>query len=387
MSFILIRSLQQTLVMNFLLLSTLLIYPVYSTAADNITLPVVTTIKAEKQQITKKVHVSGSLIARDELLINPQINGYEIKEIHVDIGDTVKKGDTLIVLDKKNLSVQLSQANADVLISKANIRQVKAQADSAKANLTKADADLKRNKSLGQAIPKVTLDDSRVAVDVAQAAYNSAKEAIQVADAQLTQQLALKEIAVLNLSRAEIKSPVDGVISERFAKLGDIASAGTTPLLKIIINGIIELEADVIETALPQIKKGDDAKITVAGMGEKAGKVRQVAPTIDPKTRLGKIRISLEKNANIRPGGFADGWVNIYTKEAIVVPASAIETTNEGDFVRVVDSSGVIEERKILAGILFDKDREVISGLEVGVSVLEKSGGFYKSGDQVSIQQ
>ena len=93
-------------------------------------LPLVTVATVVSSDLTTTIHISGTLIAREEVLVSPQINGYEIKQINVDIGDNISAGDTLIVLDKDTLEAQLAQADADVAKAKASIRQTQAQTDS-----------------------------------------------------------------------------------------------------------------------------------------------------------------------------------------------------------------------------------------------------------------
>ena len=354
--------------------------------ADSQNTPTVTVATVALGDLLARTHVSGTLVAKEEVLINPQIGGYEIQQILVDIGDTVKAGDVLVKLDARTLEAQLAQADADVVRAKANVRQAQSQIDSAKANLTQATTSLTRNQRLRSSgsIPTATLDDSQAAAGVAQAAFDSAKEGLNVAAAQLTQLQAQRDLAALNLSRATIKAPVGGIIAQRTAKQGAIASTGGEPMLKIIANGDIELEAEVVETALNGVQPGNQADISIAGAGNQTGKVRRVSPTVDPQTRLGLVRITLDKNPAIRSGGFADGWITVNKKQALMVPSTAVQSNTEGDAVTVV-KDGVIEKRSIVAGILFDGKREVIKGLTAGETVLVRAGNFFRDGDLVKV--
>ena len=127
-------------------------------------------------------------------------------------------------------------------------------------------------------------------------------------------------------------------------------------------------------------------EVSVAGVGKQEGIVRIISPVIDPKTRLGTVRITLAKNPDIRIGGFAEGWVKINTKKAKVVPASAVQSNGSGNIVTVV-KDGVIEKRPVVAGVLFEDKREIISGLSENEQVLVKAGGFYNSGDKVRVEK
>ena len=111
--------------------------------------------------------------------------------------------------------------------------------------MSQAYAALKRNQQLRKygTIPEALLEESQAAAGVAQASFDSAKEGIVGANAQLTLVIAQRKIAALNLSRATIKAPVGGIVSEHSAKLGEIAMSGSEPLLTIIARGEVELEA------------------------------------------------------------------------------------------------------------------------------------------------
>ena len=376
---------------SLLLLATSLLASVAPQAAetpDSALPPVVSVATAAMGELAAKTHVSGTLAAKQEILINPQINGYGIQQIKVEVGDKVAAGDTLIVLDDKTLAAQLAQADADTVRAKAGIRQAETQIDSAQANLTQANATLKRNQRLRSSgsIPAASLEDSQAAAEVARANFESTQEGLTVAKAQLTQLTAQRQVAALNLARATLKAPADGIIAKRAAKLGAIASAGGEPLLTLIANGEVELQAEVVETALSGIKPGNQADIAVAGLGMKPGKVRLISPTIDPQTRLGLVYVTLESNPNIRVGGFAEGWITTTEKTALVIPSSAVESTADGSIVTVV-KDGVIEKRPVIAGILSGEQREIIKGLAQGEQVLVRAGSFFRTGDKVRVAE
>jgi hypothetical protein len=159
-------------------------------------------------------------------------------------------------------------------------------------------------------------------------------------------------------------------------------SGGADPLFTLIDGGEIEMDADVIETALGQIKPGDAALIQVAGLGEVGGRVRLVPAAVDPVTRLGQARIALDADPRLRIGLFAQGWVVTDEREAVTVPASAILSDDSGDRVQVV-ADGKVESRPVRAGIIWQDRREVISGLSPEETVIARAGAFFRSGDAV----
>lgn len=154
-------------------------------------------------------------------------------------------------------------------------------------------------------------------------------------------------------------------------------------MFRLIRDGEIEVEAEVIETALGAVETGDPAEMALAGDDRTEGKVRLISPTVDRTTRLGTIRISLSDNPSLRTGAFASGWIVTERHEAITVPSSAVLTDASGSYVQVV-REGVVERREVTAGILTeDGKREIVNGLGVGESVIARSGAFFRDGDRV----
>ena len=347
--------------------------------------PTVTVSKATTTEISERTTISGTLVAREEVYINTRINGYAIEQLNVDIGDTVKKGDVLAVLDTLNLRSQVLQAEAEFARSQAAVAQADSQIVAAEASNREAQLSLNRSKRLRRQghISQQELDKAIAASSTTRANLTSANSGLQVSRAQSEQANLRLEIAKNNQARARIRTPVDGIVSGRSARLGNIANAGGEPLFKIIRDGIVEMEAEVIETALGRIRRGQAVEINIAGIGNIKGSVRLIAPTVDARTRLAKVRITLPKLNNLRPGLSGSGWILGNKRQALTVPASAI-TTEDGNVVVSVVKDGLVEKRQIVAGAFsFDGRRQVLSGLRQGETVMTKSGVFYRAGDAV----
>ncbi|MTH35346.1 efflux RND transporter periplasmic adaptor subunit [Paracoccus limosus] len=346
-------------------------------------LPVVTLAPATRERIQERVPVSGSLRARQSVLIHANVSGHEIREIRAEVGDRVKAGDVLAVLADDTLRAQLAQAEAEDARAVASVRQAESQIASAEATLTQAATALERTRALRQSgnASQAVLDQAIATEAAARASSASASDGLSVAQAAQRQAAAAQRIAVLNLDYSRIVAPVDGLVVARGAELGAL-SGGADPLFTLIDGGEIEMDADVIETALGQIKPGDAALIQVAGLGEVRGRVRLVPAAVDPVTRLGQARIALDADPRLRIGLFAQGWVVTDEREAVTVPASAILSDDSGDRVQVV-ADGKVESRPVRAGIIWQDRREVISGLSPEETVIARAGAFFRSGDAV----
>ncbi|UXU73906.1 MULTISPECIES: efflux RND transporter periplasmic adaptor subunit [unclassified Paracoccus (in: a-proteobacteria)] len=358
--------------------------PSLAEAAVPADLPVVTLARAEHQNIEARVPISGSLVPRQQVQVHANVAGYEIVAIEAETGDTVKAGQVLARLADEALSAQLSQAEAEYRRAEAGVRQAQSQIDSSAASLTEAAAALERTRSLRRSgnASQALLDQAIAAEAAARAGAASAQDGLRVAQAALAQAEAARRIARLNLGYANITAPVDGVVMARNAQLGAISGTGGQPLFTLIAGGEIELEAEVIETALAGIAVGDPVEVEVAGLGSIDGKVRLVPAAVDPATRLGLARISLAPDPRLRSGVFASGWIVTDRRQALTVPASAVLADDAGERVQVVEQ-GRVRTRPVQAGLIWQDRREIVSGLAADDMVIARAGAFFRDGDPV----
>ena len=358
--------------------------PAVASEAPSRVAPSVTVAAAARTEVQARVPVSGSIVARQLVRVFPQVQGPELTEILVEAGDSVTKGQVLARLSTDTLAAQLEQARAEYQRAEAGIGQAQSNIDSASASLTQAQSVLERVQRLreGGTASQSALDDAVAAEANARAQAASAADGLAVARAALAQAEAARRIAELNLERAEIVAPVDGVVVTRNAELGTLAAAGGDPMFVLLADGEVEMSAEVIETALGNLKPGDAAEVTVAGAGTVPGTVRLVPASVDPVTRLGVMRIALDDDEGIRIGQFASGWVITDRHQAVTVPASAVLADDTGERVQVV-RNGAVETRPVRAGLLWDGRREIVEGLAQGEQVIVRSGAFFRTGDQV----
>lgn len=346
--------------------------------------PSVTVVAAAMAEMQARVPVSGTLVARQIVQVFPQVANFEITEVLAEAGDRVDKGQVLARLSTDTLSAQLAQAEAEYQRAEAGVGQARSNIDSAAASLTQAQIALDRAQRLRQGgnASQASLDQAVAAEANARASAASANDGLAVAKAALAQADAARRITRLNLERADIVAPVAGLVVARTAELGALSGGSTQPLFTLIADGAVEMEAEVIETALQSLKVGAPAEISVAGLDKFGGEVRLVPASVDPVTRLGLMRISLDPQPGLRLGLFASGWVITARREALTVPASALLSDAGGDRVQVVRDE-TVETREVRAGLLWDGRREILAGLEAGEQVIARSGAFFRDGDQV----
>ena len=352
---------------------------------DGAKAPTVTVVSATVTEVVNRVAVSGTLVPHSEILIYPQVSGYDIQSMNVDVGDTVRVGDVLAVLNSATLTSKLAQAEAEYVGAEAAVRQASGQIVSAQASLLQTEAALDRSNQLQKKglVSKSGLDEAIAAEQTARSALAIATDGQSMAQAQLLQAGTLRDVARLTLDQATIKAPADGLISARSGQIGAIAASGGEPIFKMISGGIIEIAVEVIETELGQIEVGDHVDLEIAGIGAVNGIVRLIAPTVDPVTRLGIVRIETDKGQRLRAGLFASGWIVVDRHNAITVPVTAVVAEADGTYVLVV-ASDILEKRQVKAALIWKDRREIQIGLNVGDVVVAKAGAFFGDGDRVT---
>ncbi len=350
--------------------------------------PSVTVTEARTTEIVQSVLVAGSMIAREEVLVSPQVDGLSIVAILAEEGDRVAQGQVLARLDRTTLDVQKAQNDAQIARSEAAIAQANAQIAEADANLVQANNAFDRTKSLrdsGNASAE-TYDQRAAAARSAQARANSARQALAIATADLALARAQGRDIEVRLARTEIKAPKAGIVSRRTAKLGATASMLPTsePLYRIIADGAVELEAQVAEVDIPSLKPGQPVAVMPAGAKEALkGTIRLIAPEVDKASRLGRVRVALDGNPPVAIGSFARGTIETGRKHAVTLPLSAITYTRSGPTVQTV-KDGKIATRKVTLGLSGGGRAEIATGLAAGETVVARAGTFVRDGDLIT---
>jgi HlyD family secretion protein len=349
--------------------------------------PSVTVTTAKVSEIVQSVVVSGSMIARDEVLVQPEVDGLSIVAILAEEGDRVSAGQVLARLSRTTLEVQKTQNDAQIARADAAIAQANAQIAEAQANLVAADNNFDRTKALRSSgnVSNETYDQRAAIARAAEAKLNSSKQALAIANADLALAKAQGRDIEVKLGRTEIKAPQGGIVSRRSAKLGATAAmAATEPLFRIVADGAVELEAEVAEVELPGLKLGQPVAVTPAGATQAlAGTIRLIAPEVDKASRLGRVRVALIGNPPVAIGSFARGVIETGRKTVVTLPLSAITYARSGATVQSV-RDGKVTTKKVQLGLAGDGRAEIASGLSEGEIVVARAGTFVRDGDTIT---
>src|SRR6185312_14669788 len=276
-------------------------------AAKPIAAPTITVSKVTTEDFVQTAAVSGSLVPREEILVSPEIEGLRVRELLADEGDHVKKGQVLARLVSEQIDAQIAQNKANLAHSDAAIAQAKSQIVQAEAQAKEAAAQLERAEPLKKSgyLSGSTYDQRESAAHTTAAQLVAAKDGLTAAKAEKAQVEAQGRELEWRRSNTDVTAPQDGVISQRTARMGGLASSVGEPMFRIIQNGEIELDAEIVETELKNVKVGQKAIVTVPQVGDFTGKVRLISPEVDKSTRLGKVKIFLGSKPQLRIGTYA----------------------------------------------------------------------------------
>ncbi len=344
----------------------------------------VTVARAVPADLVETVLVTGSLVAREEILVGPEVEGLRIIAVLADEGDRVTKGQTLARLVSDTIETQLAQNDAAQARARAGIAQANSTIAAAEARLVEASNAYNRAKPLTKSgvISESGMDQRISAAKTAEANLAAAKDGLALANADLAQAEAQRREFLWRRGRTEVVSPADGIVSRRVARVGGFAAGAAEPMFRIVAKGEVELDAEVTEARLAQLKLGQTVEVEVAGAGRVKGTIRIVSPEIDKATRLGRIRVFLGDNASLRIGAFASGIIETARSRGLAIPVSAVLYAHDSATVQIV-VDGKIVTRPVKLGLAQGKLIEIREGLSEGDAVVAKSGTFLRDGDSV----
>ncbi|HRD28442.1 MAG TPA: efflux RND transporter periplasmic adaptor subunit, partial [Caulobacter sp.] len=186
------------------------------------------------------------------------------------------------------------------------------------------------------------------------------------------------------LGQAVVRAPVSGLVASRKVVQGQIVSPGTE-LFRIVRDGRLELNAEVPETQLAQVRAGMPATVSSDQLGQVPGRVRIVTPQVDSRSRVGVARIALSAAGGFRPGMFAKGEINVGEQPAVTAPSIAVVYRDNKPGVFVVDAQSAVRFRPIVVGARTKDSVEAASGLAAGEKIVVQGAGFLADGDRVRV--
>jgi RND family efflux transporter MFP subunit len=309
-------------------------------------------------QLPHRLSANGTIAAWQEAIVGAEANGLRVAAVHVNVGDVVKKGQVLATFAPDTIQAELAQIKAGV--AEAEAAAAEAAANAERARMLAASGALSEQQ------------------------INQYLTAEQTAQAKLGAQRAAAKLQQLRLAQTEVVAPDDGIISSRTATQGAVVPVGTE-LFRLIRGGRLEWRAEVTSAELALTKPGTGVTLHGADGSAVQGKVRVVAPTVDPKTRYGMVYVDVPAAKSIKAGMFASGDFELGNSTAYTVPQQAIVIRDGFSYVFRASADGRVRQLKVQTGRRQGDRIEVLDGIAPDTTLVTGGAGFLNDGDLVKV--
>jgi HlyD family secretion protein len=302
----------------------------------------------QRHELPTRLVANGSVAAWHEASVGSESTGLRLAAVHVDVGDTVRRGQLLATFDAQTVEAELAQIDAAL-----------AEAEAAAAD----------------AAAHAALSDQQV---------QQLLTAEQTARARVQAQRAAQQAQRLRLVRSRVLAPDDGVISARAATLGAVPPTGQE-LFRLVRGGRLEWRAELTSADLARVVPGTVARLTAPDGTRIEGRVRTVAPTVDPHTRHGYAYVDVAPSRAMKPGMFAAGEFELGRSPALTVPQAALVMRDGHAHLFALQPDGRVREVKVATGRRVGDRVEVTEGLDPATRFVRDGASFLDDGDHVKL--
>ncbi len=310
-------------------------------------------------EVTETLDATGIIHAKDTAEVSGKLTGTTIEKVLVDVGDTVKAGQVLAVLDSQALKDTLVQAEADLALSHANLK--------------KAEADLARVE------PLLKIDAiSRQEVDNYRTILAQTKATITSNEARLNN-------AKTNLKNTLIVAPVSGIISSKTAEVGLLVNGSS--LFSIIKNGQLEWRAVIDPKDASKLSGGQSAVLALNNNESITGKLSHLSPIADNSRQL-IAHVLLPNNKKIKAGMYQAGQFILSFEQKLTLPVSAVMTTDGYDYVWVLHPNTSQNTYTVKRAKITTHNRigdKIVAEIDKNAIVVAKSTSFLSENDIVGV--
>lgn len=322
----------------------------------------VVTAYAKRQTVVPSMRFSGTLEPYWQAEIGSKVDG-RIQKVFVNEGDPVKKGQVLALMETVDTDASLRSARGSYL--------------DAKANLDKAELDLKRYEKLGEngAVSQSVVDNYRFARDNAIAKLENARGTLESNESKAAD--------------TRIVAPNDGIVAKRYYQEGYYAKAAT-PIFAIADISKLKTTIHIPEGNIASVAVGNKAKINLSAYADKKieGTVSRIAPVADSPSHTFAAEVSVPNADNMRAGVFATVTLEALPKENVmVIPIQAIVMRDDQKTVFVPDEQGYVKRKVIDVGYMDDKIAEVKYGLSETDLIVTEGHNKLREGSQIKMDK
>ena len=299
------------------------------------------TVTLAAQQATARTLLSGVVASSQQVQVASRLMGY-IRAFDVHEGQRVKAGQALLQIDPTDIQGQVAQARAGLAQAQANLAD--AQSDYQRfGNLYRADA-----------VTRQQWDGIQLRYKVAQQQVAAARAGFDTAASQMRY--------------ARVSSPIDGVVVQKMASAGDLATPGR-PLLVVEGEGHLQVRVQVPSEVFGRLRIGEQVPV-LAGSRQLVGTVAEAVPVADPLSHTHAVKIDLPADAGLPSGTFVRVGFALGSGLQLRVPVAALVERAGMQGVFVVDSAGIAHFRLVRTGEVAGDQVDVQAGLQPGDTVV-----------------
>ena len=347
----------------------------------------VQTVVVATQEWPAVYQATGTVRARTAAAMSSKVMGY-VQQVNFQVGDRVREGQELIVLDARDLEANLRRAEAGRTEVQSGIPEADSGVAAAKANLDLAQTTFKRMEELAakKSISSQEFDEVSAKLKSAQANYEMARARRTQMDSKMAQ--AEQEVLAATVMRnyARIAAPFAGVVTAKSVEPGTLASPGV-PLFTIEKDGVYRLEASVDESRLPAVRLGQTVEVALEALDRTlSARVSEIVPAVDAASRSYTVKIDLPAVPRLRSGMFGRALFPLGTRKVVAVPQPALQ--EHGQLVSVfVAEDGTARSRLVTTGQRSKDFVEVLSGLSAGEKLIQPVPQGLVDGARVEVRQ
>jgi multidrug efflux pump subunit AcrA (membrane-fusion protein) len=292
-----------------------------------------------------------------------------VETVKVEVGDSVRQGDVLVVVDQRQSNAQLQGSQAALAEAQKGLEAATSakKAAASSADLAKSTFDRYQQLMAADSVSQQEFDEVKARYDQALSNLAQAEAMVAAASSRVTQARAGLTSARVSSNDAIVTAPYDGVVAQRWVDVGDLASPGQ-PLVRLETQDRFELELVLPEAYLQAVRPQQRLRVLVPALGDKelTGTVTSLAPGADDRSRTVTVKLSLDAIPGLRSGLFARVNVPLGDNETLTVPASAVVRHGQISGIYLVDDQQRARFRLIRSGRHLGGEVEIISGLKPG---------------------
>jgi len=331
----------------------------------------VSTVSAQSANIPDVVEAVGTLRAAETSQLAAQMMG-NIVEIRVREGDRVQRGQVLAIIDDAQPRAALDRATAADLAAQQDIT-------ASESDFALAGATYKRYQTL---FDKKSVSPQEF--DEIKARYQAAQARREMARAGQSQAKAALQQARTGLAYTHIVAPFDGLVTEKKADVGTLASPGL-PIFTVEDLRRYRLEATVNETDLRYVRQGQQTPVRIDALGdcELKGRVVEIVPAADPVSRSFLVKVELPSDPSLRSGLFGRAQFARGERNVLLIPRTAVVERGQLQGIYVLDQNRIAGLRYITLGKPSAAQVEVLAGLQAGEVLISDPDNRELSGKKI----